>query len=404
MINSIDHFLSQPAKGMKRSAIREILKLLQNPGMISFAGGLPSPETFPINDLKEITLEVLEKDGTYALQYSTTEGDPLLRQLLVERHNRQGLNISTDNVIITTGSQQALDLIARIFIDPGDYILCGLPSYLGGLNAFTSYGARMKGIPLDDQGMKPEELEKAVITLKELGKKIKFIYVIPDFQNPAGITLPESRRLRIIEIAEKYDLLIVEDSPYREIRFEGKSQQLMYGLDNSGRVITLSTFSKIFAPGFRVGWVIAQPVILDKIVLAKQTADLCTSAFVQRILARYIEKGLLEVNLPKTISLYRERRDLMLNCFTKYMPDEVTWTKPEGGLFLFVTMPSRLNASLVLKKAIDNNVAFVDGSTFFCNDKGHNTMRINFSYSNREEIEAGVERLARVIKNELKAN
>jgi 2-aminoadipate transaminase len=404
MINSIDHFLSQSARGMKRSAIREILKLLQKPGMISFAGGLPSPETFPVNDLKEIALEVLEKEGAFALQYSTTEGDPLLRQMLVDRHNRQGLNIGIENIVITTGSQQALDLIARIFIDPGDNVLCGLPSYLGGINAFVSYGAKMKGIPLDDHGMRPEELENAVITLKELGRKIKFIYLIPDFQNPAGITLPESRRLKIIEIAEKHDLLIVEDSPYREIRFEGKSQQQMYGLDRTGRVITLCTFSKIFAPGFRVGWVIGQPLILDKIVLAKQTADLCTSAFLQRILARYIEKGLLEINLPKTILLYRERRDFMLHCLSRYMPDEVIWTKPEGGLFLFVTMPARLNAASVLKKAIDHNVAFVDGSTFFCNDQGHNTMRINFSYSDRAEIEAGVERLSKVIKAELEAN
>jgi len=404
MINSIDHFLSQAAMGMKRSAIREILKLLQKPGMISFAGGLPSPETFPVNDLKKIALEVLEKEGAFALQYSTTEGDPLLRQMLVERHNRQGLNIGIENVVITTGSQQALDLIARIFIDPGDHVLCGLPSYLGGINAFISYGAKMKGIPLDDQGMKPEELEKKVISLKEHGKKIKFIYSIPDFQNPAGITVPESRRLKIIEIAEKYDLLIVEDSPYREIRFEGKSQQMMYRLDSTGRVITLCTFSKIFAPGFRVGWVIGQPVILDKIVLAKQTADLCTSAFVQRILARYIEKGLLEVNLQKTIALYRDRRDFMLQCLARYMPDEVSWTKPEGGLFLFVTMPSKLNAAAVLKKAIDHNVAFVEGSSFFCNDQGQNTMRINFSYSDRKDIESGVERLSEVIKNELKAN
>lgn len=404
MINSIDRFLSQSAMGMKRSAIREILKLLQKPGMISFAGGLPAPETFPVNDLKKIALEVLEKDGAFALQYSTTEGDPLLRQMLVERHNRQGLNIGIENVIITSGSQQALDLIARIFIDPGDHVLCGLPSYLGGINAFISYGAKMKGIPLDDHGMRPEEIEKTVITSKELGRKIKFIYIIPDFQNPAGITVPESRRQKIIEIAEKYDLLIVEDSPYREIRFEGKSQQMMCGLDNTGRVITLSTFSKIFAPGFRVGWVIGQPVILDKIVLAKQTADLCTSAFVQRILARYIEKGLLELNLPKTIALYRDRRDFMLQCLTRYMPDEVSWTKPEGGLFLFVTLPSKLNAAAVLKKAIDHNVAFVEGSSFFCNDQGQNTMRINFSYSDRKDIESGVERLSEVIKNELNAN
>jgi 2-aminoadipate transaminase len=400
MIYSIDHFLSQSAKGLKRSAIREILKLLDKPGMISFAGGLPAPETFPIADLRDIALEVLEKEGAFALQYGTTEGDPLLRKMLVERHNRQGLNIGTENLIITTGSQQALDLIARIFIDPGDHVLCGLPSYLGGINAFFSYGAKLKGILLDDNGMMPEELEKTIIALKDQGKTIKFIYIIPDFQNPAGITLPESRRHRIIEIADKYDLLIVEDSPYREIRFEGETQKLMYGLDKTGRVMTLCTFSKIFAPGFRVGWLMGQPIVLEKIVLAKQTADLCTSAFVQRILARYLEKGLLEKNLPKTIALYRERRDYMLECFRKFMPEGVSWTEPEGGLFLFITLPMNMNAATILRKAIEKNVAFVDGSTFFCNEQGHNTMRINFSYSNKDEIAAGVERLAFVIKNE----
>jgi 2-aminoadipate transaminase len=369
--------------------------------MISFAGGLPAPETFPVDDLKDIAVEVLEKEGESALQYSTTEGDPKLRKLLVERHNRQGLEISTENLIITTGSQQALDLIARIFLDQDDYVLCGLPSYLGGINAFQTYGARMKGIPLDDHGIKPEEIERALITLKDLGKKVKFIYIIPDFQNPAGITLPEERRIEIIEIAEKYNVLIVEDSPYREIRFEGEPQRMMYQLDRYGRVITLCTFSKIFAPGFRVGWVIGNPIVLDRIVMAKQTADLCTSAFVQKILAVYIEKGLLEKNLPKTIALYRERRDHMLECFKKYMPPQARWTEPHGGLFLFVTLPAGLDAGIILKKAIDNNVAFVDGATFFCNDSGHNTMRINFSYSSKDEIESGVERLAKVIATEI---
>jgi 2-aminoadipate transaminase len=402
MINSIDKFLSYSAKNMKRSAIREILKLLSKPGMISFAGGLPAPQTFPIDDLKEIAVEVLQKDGASALQYSTTEGDPLLRKMLVERHYKQGLNIGMENIIITSGSQQALDLIGRIFIDPDDYVLCGLPSYLGGISAFGVYGAKLKGITLDENGMRPDELEKAIITLKDLGRKIKFLYIIPDFQNPAGITVPESRRFQIIDLAEKYDFLIVEDSPYREVRFEGEPQRMMYSLDRTGRVISLCTFSKIFAPGFRVGWVIGQPMILDKLVMAKQTADMCTSAFVQKILARYLEKGLLEKNLIKTIALYRERRNHMLDCFKKYMPEKVTWTEPQGGLFLFVTMPFHLDAGKILNNAIANNVAFVDGSTFFCNDTGHNTMRINFSYSNNEEIEEGVKRLAQVIKNELK--
>jgi len=401
MMTSVNKFLSNSGKSMKRSAIREILKHLQNPDMISFAGGLPAPETFPVEDLKEIALEVLEKDGANALQYGTTEGDALLRKMLVERHNRAGLNINIDNIIITTGSQQALDLIGKIFIDSGDYILCGLPSYLGGLNAFTVYGAKLKGIALDEKGMKPDELEKTISTLRELGRIIKFIYIIPDFQNPAGITLPEERRKRIIEIAEKYDILIVEDSPYRDVRFSGETQPMMYNLDNTGRVITLCTFSKIFAPGFRVGWIIGHPEILDRIVMAKQTADLCTSAFVQKIIARYLEKGLLEKNLVKTIALYSERRNYMIECFRKYMPEGVTWTEPEGGLFLFVTMPPGIDADRIFRKAIEKNVAFVSGSTFYCNDSGHNTMRINFSFSKPEVIEEGIKRLAGVIKDEL---
>ncbi|MGC1391286.1 MAG: PLP-dependent aminotransferase family protein [Bacteroidales bacterium] len=386
---------------MKRSSIREILKHMQKPGMISFAGGLPAPETFPVNDLKEIADEILGKDGPDSLQYGTTEGDPLLRKMLVERHNRQGLKISMDNLIITSASQQALDLIAKVFLDPGDYVICGLPSYLGGINAFTFYGAKLKGITLDNEGMKPDELEETIIILKELGRKIKFIYLIPDFQNPSGITIPNYRRIKIIDIAEKHNLLIVEDSPYREVRFEGEPQKLMYELDTTGRVITLCTFSKIFAPGFRVGWVIGHPEILDKLVMAKQTADLCTSSFVQKIIARYIQKGLLEKNLEKTINLYRERRTQMISCFSKYMPEGVTWTEPQGGLFLFVTLPAHLDSDEIFKKALAKNVAFVAGSSFFCNNSGHNTMRINFSFSNKEEIEEGVRRLSAVISDEL---
>ena len=401
MLTSVDQFLSNSGKSMKRSAIREILKHLEKPGMISFAGGLPAPETFPVDDLKEIVIEILEKNGPDSLQYGTTEGDPLLRKMLVERHNRQGLKIGIENLIITTASQQALDLIAKVFLDPGDYVLCGLPSYLGGINAFTFYGAKLKGITLDEFGMKPDELEETIIVLKELGRKVKFIYLIPDFQNPSGITLTDSRRLKIIEIADKYNLLIVEDSPYREVRFEGEPQKLMNELDTTGRVITLCTFSKIFAPGFRVGWVISNPEILDKLVMAKQTADLCTSSFVQKIIARYMEKGLLENNLKKTIDLYRERRTHMINCFRKFMPEGVTWTEPQGGLFLFVTLPLHIDTDEVFKKAIEKNVAFVAGSSFFCNDSGHNTMRINFSYSNKDEITEGVQRLSQVIINEL---
>lgn len=394
---NIEPLFSRAGNSMKKSSIREILKLTQKPDMISFAGGLPAPETFPVDDLKEIVLEVLERDGAAALQYGTTEGDAKLRQLLVDRHNSQGLNLTIDNLIINTGSQQALDLIGKVLIDPGDYVICGLPSYLGGINAFSVYGARLTGIPFDDKGMMPSELEKAIQGIKDLGRVVKFIYIIPDFQNPAGITAPESRRREILEIAEKYNLLIVEDSPYREIRFSGETQRLMYDLDKSGRVITLFTFSKIFAPGFRLAWTIGHPALLDKIIMAKQSSDLCTPVFVQKIAARYMEKGLLEKNLVKTVALYRERCHHMIDCLRQYMPEGVSWTEPEGGLFLFITMPEGLDSAEVLKKAIEVNVAFVTGSAFFCNDAGKNTMRLNFSFSNKKDIEEGVRRLSKVI-------
>lgn len=404
MIISEERFLSYSGKNMKRSAIREILKLLQKPDMISFAGGLPAPETFPVEELREIASEVLAQSGSECLQYGTTEGDPLLRNVLVEKYRKSGFNIGTENLIITTGSQQAIDLISRIFIDHGDYIMCGLPSYLGAINTFLGYGAKLKGITLDNEGMIPAELEETIASLSGYGRKIKFIYIIPDFQNPSGITMSESRRLRIIEIAEKYDLLIIEDSPYREVRFEGEPQRTICELDHTGRVISLFTFSKILAPGFRVGWVVGNPILLDRIVMAKQTSDLCTSSFVQRIIARYIEKGLLEKNLQNTIELYRNRRDIMLGALRKNMPDTVRWTEPQGGLFLFLTLPVGFDADLIFRKSIEKNVAFVSGSTFFCNNSGKNTMRLNFSFSNNYEIEEGIRRLAEVIREEMKNN
>jgi 2-aminoadipate transaminase len=404
MADRFDRFFSDASQLMKKSAIREILKLTQRPEMISFAGGLPSPDSFPIEDIRRITAEVLEQEGKSALQYGTTEGDSKLRSLLAERHRRDGLELAPENIIITTGSQQALDLCGKIFINRGDVVLCGLPSYLGGLNAFTNYGAVLKGVQLDDHGMRPDLLEKAIITLKKEGRTIKFIYIIPDFQNPTGVTLPRSRRLEIIRIAERHDLLIVEDSPYRDVRFSGTPEPLMSSLETHGRVLTLNTFSKILAPGFRLAWVLGHREIIDKLVTAKQAADLCTPPFVQKITARYIGQGLLDVNLSKTIALYRQRRDYMLKCFREQMPAGVKWTEPEGGLFLFVTLPVEMDAARLLEKAIRRNVAFVCGSVFYCNNEGHNTMRINFSYANEEETHEGVRRLAEVIREEMAAS
>ena len=398
MLPDINKKLSTSAKSMKRSAIREILKLLKNPEIISFAGGLPSPDSFPIKEIKEITSMVLDKQGASALQYGTTEGDPDLREMLLKRHNDQGLSVSHENLAISTGSQQALDILSKIFIDRGDCVICGLPSYLGGLSAFSIYGAQLQGIPFDEYGMRADELEKTLKKLHNENQKVKFIYVIPDFQNPAGITMPGSRRKEILKIASKYDLLIIEDSPYRDIRFEGKEQKLMYEIDTEGRVITLFTFSKILAPGFRLAWLLGNPEIIDKFLMAKQSADLCSPVLVQKIAAEYMKRGLLDKNLVNTIRLYKSRRDHMLSCFEKYMPEGVKWTKPEGGLFLFITLPENMNADELLNLAIEKKVAFVKGSAFYCNDCGKNTMRINFSYCDEDTITKGVERLAGVIK------
>ncbi|MBL4560784.1 MAG: PLP-dependent aminotransferase family protein [Labilibaculum sp.] len=398
MITNLEDILSDSAKSMKRSVIRELLKLTQKPEIISFAGGLPAPSTFPIDELKQICNEVLEEDGDAALQYGATEGDTKLRNILTERYQKQGLNISVDNLVILTSSQQGLDLAGKIFLNKGDKFICGLPSYLGGLGAFSSYGAVPVGIKFDKFGMRSDLLEISLAKMLEDEELPKFIYVIPDFQNPAGITMPEFRRLEIIAIAKKYNILIIEDSPYRELRFEGDAQRMMYDLDNSGHVIALGTFSKIFVPGFRIGWVTAHEAIIDKFVKAKQSTDLCTSPFVQKIAAKYLEKGFFDKNLKGIIQMYHRKRDIMLEAFEKYMPKGVSWTKPEGGLFLFLNLPEDMNAEDLFEIAIQKNVAFVLGSVFHCDGSGKNTMRINFSFVDEEQNKIGVQRLAESIK------
>jgi 2-aminoadipate transaminase len=398
MISNLQEIFSTSAKGMKRSAIREILKLTQKPEVISFGGGLPSAESFPVEELKEIMIELLNEDGANALQYSATEGVPELRDILVERHKNDGFDIESDNLTITTSSQQGLYLLGKIFIDRGDKVICGLPSYLGGISAFNTFGADLQGIKFDENGMRADMLEKKLEELKRNKDMPKFIYIIPDFQNPAGITMPESRRKEIIQLAKKYDVLIVEDSPYREIRFEGETQKTLFQLDNTGQVITLGTFSKTFAPGFRLGWAIGNADIIDKMVIAKQSMDLCTPTITQKIAARYIKKGLFDKNLKNTIKQYHSKRDNMIEAFRKYMPEGVTWTEPQGGLFLFLHLPKHMDAEELFHKAIEKNVAFVMGNVFHCDGSGKNTMRINFSFMPEDKTREGVKRLAEAIE------
>jgi 2-aminoadipate transaminase len=399
MITDLDQILSTNIKGMKRSAIRELLKLIENPNIISFAGGLPSPETFPVSDLKSVIDDVMDKEAHIALQYGSTEGDNLLRTMLVNRYRHQGVDVSLENIIITTASQQGLDLLAKMLINRGDTVIVGLPSYLGGLSAFNSYGAELIGVPLDDEGENPEIMESKLIELVKAGRKPKFIYIIPDFQNPAGITMSEKRRKEIIALAHKYDVLIIEDSPYRELRYEGEHQKTLYELDGTGQVVILGTFSKIFCPGFRIGWVVGHPDVLDKIVVGKQATDLCTPPFTQRIAARYMERGLLTPKIEQIRQLYKEKRINMLKALDEHMPSSFSWTKPEGGLFMMVKGPEGIDTTQLLKEAIvEEQVAYVAGSSFFCDGSGKNTMRLNFSYETIEKNNEGISRLGRFLK------
>jgi 2-aminoadipate transaminase len=403
MISDLKEIISINARGMKKSAIRELLKLTNDPEIISFAGGLPAPDTFPKEELIDIVRKVIEEDGDKALQYGTTEGDLRLRELVCENYRDEGFDITPDNILVTTASQQGLDLLGKVFINRGDKVLVGLPSYLGGLGAFNAYGADMIGIEFDEHGMRSDKVEEVLEDLRKKGEKPKFIYIIPDFQNPAGVTIPNARRKKILALAKKYDVLIVEDSPYKQIRFEGEDQKSFFALDNDGHVINLGTFSKIFVPGFRIGWMIADKDVLDLFIKAKQSTDLCTSPFVQKIAAKYIEEGHFNKYLTKTIQSYKEKKDIMIKAFNEYMPEGVTWTVPEGGLFLFVTLPEHMDAQKLFIKAVKKKVAFVIGSVFHCDGSGKNTMRINFSYVSKEKNLEGVKRLAQVIKEEMNA-
>ena len=393
----INEFLSDNARNMKPSPIRALLNVVNQPGIISFAGGFPNPLSFPVEEIKQIMNEVLDEEGVKALQYGGTDGNAKLREEISKRYIKQGLDIDKDNIIITTASQQAIDLTARIFVNPGDTVVCGLPSYLGALQAFNSYRANIVGAEKD------EELEAVVRAMCMSGKKPKFIYAIPDFQNPSGLTMTVEQRQYMVKIARKYDLLIVEDSPYREIRFEGEHQPLIATMAPE-RTIVLGTFSKTFVPGFRLGWVIASKEIVYRYNLAKQSADLCSPVFDQYVAAKYLEKGYFEKNLEKTIEMYRGKRDVMLASLEKYMPEGVTWTKPDGGLFLFITLPEGYDATELFHMALEQNVAFVIGEAFFCDGTGKNTLRVNFSFMDDAGIEEGIKRLAAAVRTLFEKN
>jgi len=401
MVSDLNEIFSMNAKHMKKSVIRELLKLTRRPEVISFAGGLPDPAAFPVKEVAEITKYVLETQGATALQYGPTEGDPKLKDELIAHHEREdGMVLRPENILITVASQQGLDLTAKVFLNNGDQVIVGLPTYVGGLGAFNSYGAHMVGISLDDNGMRMDMLADELERMRKRRQKPKFIYVVPDFQNPAGITMTEERRLKLIDLARKYDVLIVEDSPYKELRYEGETQKSIFALDGDGQVIGLHTFSKILFPGMRLGWIIGDEAIIQKMVIAKQATDLCTPSFTQAIIAEFAARGLLNEVIDKVKAIYREKRELMLQSLEEYMPDlpGLSWTKPEGGLFLWVRLPDGYDTEQLFYEAVEKDVAFVVGSAFHCDGGGHNAMRLNFSYPTKDDIVEGVKRLAGVIE------
>jgi 2-aminoadipate transaminase len=387
---------------MGSSIIRELLKYAEQPGIISFAGGLPAPEVFPLKEFRDACNTVLAEQGAQALQYSTTEGHLPLREMIARHATRYMVDVTPDNILITSGSQQALDFVGRLFVNRGDYIVVESPTYLGALQAWNAYGAQYIPVPVDSDGMMVDQLEEA------LRKGPKFIYVLPNFQNPSGVTMSLERRQKVIELADKYGVPIVEDDPYGQLRYEGEHIPSLVHLDSeyhgcdggcySGNVIYLSTFSKLLAPGLRLAWVIAPEQVIRKLVITKQGADLHTASFNQYVAYEVGKGGFLDEHVKYIRAVYKERRDVMLEMMEEMFPPEVTWTRPAGGMFLWGIMPEHMDAAEVLKVALQRKVAFVPGEAFHATGGGKNTMRINFSYSNPDTIREGITRLGLTLK------
>ncbi|HTX78536.1 MAG TPA: PLP-dependent aminotransferase family protein [Longilinea sp.] len=399
-----DHRYAMRTQRMKSSAIRELLKLTEQADVISFAGGLPAPDAFPVEEFKKACIKVLDEHGPESLQYGSTDGFRPLREMIARHSARYNITITPENILITSGSQQALDLIGKIFINRGDRILLESPTYIGALQAWNAYGAEYVPVPSDENGMVTDELEAA------LRSGPKFIYVLPNFQNPTGSTIPLERRQRLVDLADKYGVPIIEDDPYGQLRYEGEHLPAVEVLDNqiraqngfySGNVIYLSTFSKTLAPGIRLAWVVAPPEVITKLIQAKQGADLHTSTFNQMVAYEVSRRGFLDQHVLEIRKLYRERRDAMFDALEEHMPEGVKWTHPLGGLFLWATLPKDIDTKALLNEAVKEKVAFVPGGSFHPCGGGENTMRLNFSYCSPEIINEGIARLGKVIKKEL---
>lgn len=380
---------------LKPSDIREILKLTENPRVISFAGGVPDSAFFPIEELKEISRLVLEEKGRKVLQYNSTEGLGSLREKIALRMSKIGVKISSDNLIIISGSQQGLDFSARVFLDEGDAVACESPTYAGAISAFKACMPEFVEIPTDSDGMKLEELEKAL----QKNKRIKMIYVIPDFQNPTGKSWSIERRKELIRISNEYSIPIIEDDPYGEICFTEERMPTLKSLDSEDNVIYLGTFSKTFCPGLRIGWLIASNNILQKYIIIKQGSDIHTNSLSQAEIDKYLELYNFDEHIQTINEAYKQRRDLMLASIKKHFPANCNNTIPEGGLFIWVEMPEGFDSREVLKRALDKDVAFIPGESFYPHDRTKNTFRLNFSNVTEDLIDEGIKRLGLVLQS-----
>jgi 2-aminoadipate transaminase len=401
---------AQRMQRIRASMIRELLKLTEKPDIISFGGGLPAPEVFPVEEVRAATNRVLTEHGTTALQYTTTEGYRPLRDLLVRHMARYGVTVRPENVLVTSGSQQALDLVGKLLINPGDRVLTEAPTYLGALQAFNAYQAEYLPVPIDDEGLDLDILEK------QLRAGPKFLYVLPNFQNPAGVTLSLARRRRVVERAAHYGIPIIEDDPYGQLRYEGEHLPPLVKIDAAlhgcgggeraftGNVLYMSTLSKTLAPGLRIAWVVAPETVITKLVQIKQGADLHSSTFCQYVAYEVARGGFLDEHVRRIRKVYGERREAMLSALARHFPRGVRWTRPQGGLFLWVTLPKGFDTTALLDEAIREKVAFVPGAAFYPCGGGEETMRLNFSYAPPDVIEEGIRRLSEVIKRKTKSS
>ena len=392
---------SRTAKTTTKSAIREMLKLADRPEVISFAGGWPSPSLFPVNDLKRLMGKVLDERGPKVLHYSLAEGEIALKQEIIRYMARDHINAEPANIVMLTGSQQGMDMLPKAFVNRGDIIFLETPSYVGAIQAFNNYGARMIPVATDEKGMDPMALAATIrkCRRKGYGKRMKMIYLIPDFQNPSGITMSEERRIGVLEVAAKHNLLVVEDAPYRHLRFEGEPVPSLHALDQDETVVTLFSFSKLLVPGFRIGWLVGPKPVVDVFVTLKQSIDLCSSAFLQHVVAEYMKEGLIDKYLPTFIASFREKRDVMLEAMDNAMPKiaGLNWNRPQGGFYVWVTLPKHMNATDLFRMAVEQNVAFVLGSAFHPQGKLKNCFRLNFTFVTTDEIRQGINRLGKAL-------